>query len=220
MSKTVNVLMVFPRFTSTSFWSLKTTADVIGKVWLSPPLGLITVAALLPAHWRIKLVDCNVEDLHDADVRAADVVMTGGMIPQRAACLALIDRVHALGRPVVVGGPDVTSSPTVFEGAEFRITGEAEAVLADFVAAWERGERTGRFDAEKYTVDVTRIPVPRYDLLKIDRYSSISVQFSRGCPFTCEFCDIIELFGRVPRAKNPEQVLAEQIGRASCRERV
>ena len=209
MSNITRVLLVFPRFTEQSFWSMAAICDVTGKTWPSPPLGLITVAALLPAHWQVKLVDCNIEPLRDEDVLAADMVMTGGMIPQRLDCLALIARVQALGRPVVVGGPDVTSSPAVFSAAEFRILGEAEGVMERFVAAWEQGERQGQFEAEKYKIDMTQSPVPRFDLLKCDRYLSIGVQFSRGCPFTCEFCDIIELFGRVPRTKTPEQVLGE-----------
>lgn len=209
MPQSVNVLLVFPKFAERSFWSMVEICAVTGKDWSSPPLGLITVAALLPPHWNARLVDCNIEELSDDDVLRADVVLTGGMIPQRVECLGLIERVRALGRPVVVGGPDVTSSPAVFAAAEFRILGEAEGVLPEFVAAWERGERQGMFTAPKYQVDVTRTPAPRYDLLKTGKYLSIGVQFSRGCPFTCEFCDIIELFGRVPRTKTADQLLGE-----------
>ncbi|MCB1491726.1 MAG: B12-binding domain-containing radical SAM protein [Rhodobiaceae bacterium] len=203
------VLLAFPRFTKQSFWSLTALCEVSARKWPSPPLGMITVAALLPADWDVRLIDCNVEELTDADILAADMVMTGGMIPQRVDCLDIIARVRALGRPVLVGGPDITSSPDIFSAADFRIIGEAETVMPRFVESWRAGERSGDFEAEKYKTDVTASPMPRYDLLKIDRYLSISVQFSRGCPFTCEFCDIIELFGRVPRAKTAEQVLGE-----------
>ena len=137
--------------------------------------------------------------------------MTGGMLMQQADALHIIDAVHMhFGKPVVVGGPDVdlavrksTSRPTSM------VLGEAESVIDDFIAAWEAGERQGRFEAPKFKVDVTKTPVPRFDLLKFDQYLYIGVQFSRGCPFTCEFCDIIELYGRVPRTKTAAQMLAE-----------
>lgn len=203
------VLLVFPAFAQNSFWSMREICTIMGKSWSSPPLGLTTVAALLPRDWRLKLVDCNIEQLTDEDVLDADLVMTGGMIPQRKECLGIIDRVRALGRPVAVGGPDVTSSPDVFAAADFRILGEAEAVMDEFVQAWRSGVRRSVLRAEKFTVDVTRSPIPRFDLVKLDRYLTVGVQFSRGCPFTCEFCDIIELFGRTPRVKTIEQILAE-----------
>src|SRR5262249_3314720 len=111
--------------------------------------------------------------------------------------------------PVVVGGPDVTSSPAIYGKADFRVLGEAETIIADFIAAWERGDDRGVFEAEKFKADVTKSPIPRFDLLKLEQYLYIGVQFSRGCPFTCEFCDIIELYGRNPRAKTADQILAE-----------
>src|SRR5262245_55906757 len=137
------------------------------------------------------------------------MVMTGGMLPQQADTLNLIDICRERGKPVVVGGPDVTSSPLVYCSADFRVMGEAEGILGEFIAAWERGDRSGTFTAPKFDIDVTKSPIPRFDLLKFDHYLHIGVQFSRGCPFTCEFCDIIELYGRVPRSKTTSQVLAE-----------
>jgi Domain of unknown function (DUF4070)/Radical SAM superfamily len=136
-------------------------------------------------------------------------VMISGMLFQRPDILDLIDVVHARGKPVVVGGPDATSSPEAYEAADFRVLGEAEGIIGDFVQAWQAGERSGRFEAEKFTADVTKTPVPRFDLLKREHYNFYGVQFSRGCPFTCEFCDIIELYGRVPRFKTTGQMLAE-----------
>jgi hypothetical protein len=109
----------------------------------------------------------------------------------------------------MVGGPDVTSHPHVYEPADFRVHGEAESVIDDFVKAWEAGARSGIFEAEKFQADVTKTPIPRFDLLKFEQYLYVGVQFSRGCPFTCEFCDIIELYGRVPRTKTAPQMLAE-----------
>jgi radical SAM superfamily enzyme YgiQ (UPF0313 family) len=203
------VLMVYPRFHADSFWVYTPACEVVGARYPTAPLGLITVAAMLPQSWDIRLVNRNTEELADADIEWADMVMTGGMLMQQPDCLKIIERAHRYGKPVVVGGPDVTSHPHMYEMADFLVLGEAESVIADFIAAWERGDRKGTFQAPKFEADVTRTPIPRFDLLKFDQYLYIGVQFSRGCPFTCEFCDIIELYGRVPRTKTREQMLAE-----------
>jgi radical SAM superfamily enzyme YgiQ (UPF0313 family) len=207
--KANNVLLVYPRFDAVTFWNYTQTAKVLGAKYPAAPLGLITVAALLPPSWSIRLVNCNTEELSDADLDWADLVMTGGMLPQQSSTLDIVDFCHARGKPVAVGGPGVTSSPALYEAANFRILGEAEGVIGDFIKAWDAGACDGVFEAEKYQVDVTKTPIPRFDLLKFDDYLHIGVQFSRGCPFTCEFCDIIELYGRVPRAKTNAQMLAE-----------
>ena len=204
-----NVLLVYPRFTPGSFWNFRTTCEVIGKRCPAAPLGLITMAALLPPEWHLRLLDRNAEELAVSDVDGVDLVMTGGMLSQQHDTLDIVRLCHARGVPVVVGGPDVTSSPHLYADADFVVKGEAEGIINEFVTALERGDRRGVFAAEKYTVDVGRSPIPRFDLLKFEHYVLIGVQFSRGCPFTCEFCDIIELYGRVPRAKSPEQMLVE-----------
>ena len=206
---TPNVLMIFPRFNPNSFWSLQAACDIYGARCPAPPLGLMTLAALLPRNWNIKLVNRNAEELDPADLAWADMVMTGGMLPQRPDCLEIIRMAQALGKPVVVGGPDLTASPELFEHADFLVLGEAEGVIGQFIEAWNAGVRRGRFEAEKFKVDITASPIPRFDLIDFDHYLFIGVQFSRGCPFNCEFCDIIELFGRVPRSKTVPQMLAE-----------
>lgn len=203
------VLMIYPRFSGESFWNFAEACELVGAQYPAAPLGLITVAALLPQDWDIRLVNRNTETLHDADLDWADMVMTGGMLFQQADALALIDMCRSRGKPVVVGGPDVTSSPQIYAAANFRVLGEAESILDKFVEAWNAGAREGYFEAEKFQADVTKSPIPRFDLLKFDHYLYIGVQFSRGCPFTCEFCDIIELYGRVPRTKTNAQMLAE-----------
>jgi len=204
-----NVLMIYPRFSAASFWNYSITAELLGARYPTIPLGLITLAAMLPAHWTVRLVNRNTETLTDADLEWADLVMTGGMLFQQADTLHLIGRAQAHGKPVAVGGPDVSSSPHIYRAADFRVLGEAEGIIAALIAAWDAGERSGDFEAPKYKVDVTQSPIPRFDLLKFDDYLFVGVQFSRGCPFTCEFCDIIELYGRVPRAKTAPQMLAE-----------
>ena len=135
--------------------------------------------------------------------------MTGGMIPQHLDAVEIIDLCRTRNKPIAIGGPGVTSVPYAFTSANFQILGEAEAVIDDFVAAWDAGALEGIFEAPKFTIDVTKTPIPRFDLLKFDDYLYVGVQFSRGCPFTCEFCDIIELYGRVPRTKTQEQIFAE-----------
>lgn len=211
-----NVLLVYPRFLDQSFWNYKATCEATGARYPAAPLGLITLAALLPTEWNLRLINRNTEQLTDADIAWADLVMTGGMLMQQGDTLALIDLMQARGKPVAVGGPDISSSPHIYAKADIKVIGEAEDIIKDVIAAIERGERSGTFEAEKFQVDVTKSPIPRFDLLKFDHYLHIGVQFSRGCPFTCEFCDIIELYGRVPRAKTNAQMLAELDALYAC----
>ena len=203
------VLMVYPKFIPNSFWNYTEACELVGAKYPAAPLGLITVAAMLPKHWDIRLVNRNTEPLTDGDLDWADLVMIGGMLNQQPDFIDLIDLAHLHGKPVCVGGPDVTSSPHLYADADFQVIGEAEQIIEHFIAAWESGERKGVFIAEKFKIDVTQSPMPRYDLIKFDHYLFIGVQYSRGCPFTCEFCDIIELYGRVPRTKTNDQILAE-----------
>lgn len=203
------VLLIHPSFNSGSFWNYGATCEMVGAKYPAPPLGLITIAAMLPEDWEIRLIDRNTEDLTDADIAWADMVMSGGMLPQQADLLGLIDRCNRAGTPIVVGGPDATTSPEIYAKADFRVLGEAEGILGKFIEAWDSGQRAGTFTAEKFKADVTSTPIPRFDLLNFKNYVQVGVQYSRGCPFTCEFCDIIELYGRVPRTKTNTQMLAE-----------
>ena len=209
MADSCNVLMIFPRFNPKSFWSYEGACEILGVRYPLPPLGMITLAAMLPKSWDIRLVNRNTEELAPADLHWADMVMTGGMLNQQFDAHKVIKLAQEAGKPVVVGGPDVTSSPHMYAQADICVLGEAESIIDDFVAAWERGERKGVFEAPKFQADVTNTPIPRFDLLKLEQYLYIGVQFSRGCPFLCEFCDIIELYGRSPRTKTPSQMLAE-----------
>lgn len=209
MTDSCNVLMIFPRFNASSFWNYGAACELTGARYPAAPLGLITVAALLPKAWEIRLVNRNTESLTDDDFDWADLVMTGGMLPQRNDAQQLIEMCRARGKPVVVGGPDVTSSPSFYSAANFQVLGEAEEVMDDFLAAWGNGATQGVFEAQMGQTDITKSPTPRFDLLKLEHYLHVGIQFSRGCPFNCEFCDIIELYGRVPRTKTNEQVLAE-----------
>ena len=204
-----NVLLVYPRFAEATFWNFAAACELFGARYPAAPLGLITVAALLPPSWNVRLIDRNADALCESDLQWADVVMTGGMLAQHNDVLEVIRIVQTHGKPVAIGGPAVTSVPEAYRHADFQVLGEAEGVIDKFVKAWTDGDRKGVFEAEKFTADVTKSPIPRFDLLTFDHYLHIGVQFSRGCPFTCEFCDIIELYGRVPRTKTNAQMLAE-----------
>jgi radical SAM superfamily enzyme YgiQ (UPF0313 family) len=183
---------------------------LVGKRAALPPLGLITVAALLPRQWNLRLVDLNVEDLRDDDLQWADTVLTGGLLIQTESMKEIIARAAARGLPVAVGGPAPTASPELFAEASVVVRGEAEGRTEELVRALARtsGERLV-IEAPAVFPDMTKVPVPRFDLLDLSQYASLSVQFSRGCPFKCEFCDVIEIFGRTPRVKTPPQVMAE-----------
>ncbi len=207
--KPCNVLLVSPKFPLNTFWNNKATCRVGGARHSAVPLGLLTVAALLPAEWTCRLIDRNVRDVTEADLDWADLVMTGGMNVQRLDCLDFIARAQNRGKVVVVGGPDATSETHFYARADFIVVGEAEVVIQEFIAAWEAGRRRGTFTAEKFKVDVTKSPVPRFDLVRRSDYLYFATQFSRGCPFNCEFCDIIELYGRNPRVKTVAQMLGE-----------
>jgi radical SAM superfamily enzyme YgiQ (UPF0313 family) len=202
-------LLIYPRFAGDTFWNFAAACELFGARYPTAPLGLITVAALLPSTWTIRLVDRNVEELSDSDIEWADLVMTGGMLPQHNDLNEIIELCRTRGKPVAIGGPAATSVPHFYDRANFQVLGEVEDIIDTFVEAWEAGAREGVFEAKKFEIDVRKTPIPRFDLLKFDRYLYIGVQFSRGCPFTCEFCDIIELYGRVPRAKAIDQMLAE-----------
>ncbi|MFM7447925.1 MAG: B12-binding domain-containing radical SAM protein [Leptolyngbyaceae cyanobacterium] len=193
-----------------SFWSYQETLDLAGLRSTNPPLGLITVAALLPSDWEIRFVDRNVRLETDADWEWCDLVIISAMIIQKQDFQALIAKGLRLGKKVAVGGPYPTSYPEVAQeaGADYLILDEGELTIPMFLAALERGEPSGIFRASEKP-DVTMTPIARYDLLDLDAYLAVTVQFSRGCPFQCEFCDIINLYGRKPRTKTPEQMLTE-----------
>ena len=205
----MNALLVYPRFPIT-YWGFQHTLRLIGKRASLPPLGLITVAALLPSHWQLRLVDLNLQDLGDEDLQWADLVLTGGLLIQIDSIQETIARARAFEVPVAVGGPAPTTSPEVFCNADVVFRGEAEGRIDDLIhALTQRSEKSRVLEAPESRPEMTTVPLPRFDLLEIREYASLSVQYSRGCPFQCEFCDIIEIFGRKPRVKTPEQVIDE-----------
>ena len=205
----MKALLLWPLMPN-SFWSYQETLNLAGLRATNPPLGLITVAALLPSDWEIRFVDRNVRLETASDWEWCDLVIISAMIIQKKDFQELIAKGLQLGKKVAVGGPYPTSYPEVAQkaGADYLILDEGELTIPLFLAALERGEPSGVFRASEKP-DVTMTPIARYDLLDLDAYLAITVQFSRGCPFQCEFCDIINLYGRKPRTKTPEQMLAE-----------
>jgi Domain of unknown function (DUF4070)/Radical SAM superfamily len=203
-----NCLLVHPKFSGFSFWNYQEVCYIVGAKYPAAPLGLMTVAALLPQHWIIRLIDENVEPLLTDHLRWADIVFTGGMLTQQKSILSFIRMAHDLDRIVVVGGPDPTSQPDVYHEADFLVMGEGEITIPLFLNDLQKGAKRGKYFSEE-KADMLKAVVPRYDLINFRNYMMIGLQFIRGCPFCCEFCDIIELYGRIPRFKSNEQVFIE-----------
>lgn len=206
----MRVLLVYPRFPKT-FWSFDRAVSLMGHSVLLPPLGLLTVAALLPQSWECRLVDCNVREVSEAEWQWAELVILSAMLVQKkdlAHQIGLAKRHHL---PVAVGGPFATSTPEAPElkGVDYLVLDEGEITLPLLVEALNQGVSQGRFTAAGDRPDITTSPVPRFELLDLSAYAMMAIQFSRGCPFQCEFCDIIVLYGRKPRTKTPEQLIAE-----------
>ncbi|MCC0059658.1 MAG: B12-binding domain-containing radical SAM protein [Hyphomicrobiaceae bacterium] len=203
-----DIVIVNPRF-DISFWGLEHCMPLFGKKANLPVACLGLLAALVPDHHDVTLVDENVEDIDFDRLARADLVCLTGMNIQGRRLIEILEEVRARGAMTVVGGPMATVEPEALEGlADVIFVGEADETWPEFLAAWEKGEHKSRYVQPEKT-DVTTLPVPRTDLLKIERYMFGSMQISRGCPFTCEFCDIIVTFGRRPRLKTSEQVIAE-----------
>ncbi len=209
LSRSHRCLFVYPRFTSKSFWNYRATCEIVGARYPAAPLGLITVASMLPSHWEVRLNDLNTRELNEQDVQWADMIFLGGMISQQPDHLRLIGHFRLLGKTVVTGGPDATSSPHLYDNANHLILGEAEVTFPEFLEDFNQGAAKHLYLAADRKADMTQSPTPRFDLLKFSDYLQVGIQWNRGCPFMCEFCDIIELFGRKPRGKNADQVLKE-----------
>ena len=206
----MRILLLYPLFPK-SFWSFEKTLALLNRKAMLPPLGLVTVAAILPQEWEFKLVDRNIRPVTEAEWEWADLVILSAMIVQQEDFIDQIQEAKRRGKAVAVGGPYPTALPKEAEaaGADYLILDEGEITLPMFVEAVQRGDTGGIFRSGGERPDVTITPIPRFDLLEFDAYSEMSVQFSRGCPFQCEFCDIIVLYGRKPRTKAPAQLIAE-----------
>ena len=203
----MRILLVNPEFPDT-YWSFRHALPFISKRCAFPPLGLLTVSALLPRAWQRRLVDLNIQALKSSDIAWADMIFVTAMLVQKESLHKVVARCKAMGKRVVLGGPYVTTTIEDLPQADHVFIGEAETTLPQFVEDLERGEPKRTYQAiERPPLSTT--PVADFQLANFKRYSAMSVQYSRGCPFQCEFCDIIEIYGRVPRTKSNQQILSE-----------
>lgn len=209
-SDKVNALLVCPEFPY-SFWSFEETNALNGYATLTTPLGLVTVAALLPQHWDMRVRDLNARPLTEEDWQFADIVILTGMIVQHEGMMAVIAEARSRGIKIVVGGPYATSVPEVMldAGCDYLVKGEGERAIPLFLEGLANGDASGIYDEGDEKPGMHESPLPRFDLLTFSDYETVAIQTSRGCPFNCEFCDIINLFGRKPRLKSVEQVMTE-----------
>ena len=203
----MNVLLLYPEFPDT-FWSFKHALKFIHKRAALPPLGLLTVAAMLPKHWEKRLVDTNVRQLTDADIAWADVALLSGMLVQKDHLVSILDRCRAAGVRTVVGGPICSCVDELKQHCDHIVIGEAEELMPAIVADLEAGTAKPEYQVTELP-SLESSPPPDLSLIRPRHYSAMAIQYSRGCPFNCEFCDIIEIYGRRPRTKSNAQVLAE-----------
>lgn len=203
----MNALLIYPEWPDT-YWSFKHALPFVGKRSPYPPLGLLTIAALLPKHWKKRLVDANVCPLSDAELKWADVVLLSGMLVHKQELLAILTRCRSRGLRTVIGGPACSSIEELPRYADHVVIGEAEDLIAGLATDLEQGTAKPVYQARELP-GLDKTPLPDLSLINPKYYGAMAIQYSRGCPFNCEFCNIIEIYGRKPRTKSPAQVLAE-----------
>jgi radical SAM superfamily enzyme YgiQ (UPF0313 family) len=203
----MKILLVYPKYPDT-FWSFKHALKFVSKKAAFPPLGLLTVAAMLPEEWRKKLVDMNVTKLTDSDIEWADYVFISAMEVQKESVKEVMVRCKKLGTKTVAGGPLFTTGHEQFEGIDYFVLGEAEVNLQSFLKDLQEGRARHIYDSDEHP-DISLTPIPLWSLINMKQYSSMNLQYSRGCPYDCEFCDIIILNGHAPRTKGKEQLISE-----------
>lgn len=203
----MKILLIYPRYPVT-FWSFSHALKFVSKKASFPPLGLLTVAAMLPAEWEKKLIDMNTASVRDEDIAWADYVFISAMSIQSESANKLIERCRELGAKTVAGGPLFTSHPELYENIDHLVLDEAEITLPFFLEDLNNGTAKHLYTTDTWA-ELSSTPLPQWSLLTMRNYSSMNLQYSRGCPFDCDFCDITVLYGRRPRTKTKAQVIAE-----------
>ncbi|HNY83251.1 MAG TPA: B12-binding domain-containing radical SAM protein [Anaerolineaceae bacterium] len=203
----MNILLIYPEFPDT-FWSFKHALKFIRKKSSSPPLGLLTIAAMLPATWQKRLVDMNVESLKNSDIEWADMIFVSAMVVQRRSAEGVIALAKQLGKTVVAGGPLFTMEPDAFPLVDHLILNEGEITLPMFLADLGQGKARRVYQTDQYA-EITVTPIPLWELIDFKKYDSMSLQYSRGCPFACDFCNVTALLGHKMRLKGTQQFIDE-----------
>ncbi|NQT55960.1 MAG: B12-binding domain-containing radical SAM protein [Desulfobacteraceae bacterium] len=204
----MKALLIYPEYPVT-FWSFKHVLKIVTKKAAYPPLGLLTIAAMLPQEWDIRLIDLNIEKLKDSDIEWADYVFISAMLVQKKSVSEILDRCSQFDTKVVAGGPLFNSAREDYvDLVDHLILNEAELSLPPFLADLEKGTPKKIYQSGEFP-DLSLTPIPRWDLIKVKKYATLMIQFSRGCPFNCEFCDITAMYGHKPRLKSANQLISE-----------
>jgi len=203
----MNILLIYPEYENT-FWNLKRVLKILGKKTAYPPLGLLTIAAMLPGEWSRKLIDLNCEILKDEHVEWADYIFISAIVGQKESTKDLIDMAKKLEKPVVAGGSLFTTGWEEFKHVDTMVLGEAEDLMPEIIKDIKRGNLKRIYSCEKFP-DIEKTPIPDWTLVNLNNYNSVCIQLARGCPFNCEFCDVVHLNGRNPRLKSKKQLISE-----------
>ncbi len=203
----MKILLVYPDYEET-FWSFKKVLKILGKKASFPPLGLLTVGSMLPASWERKLVDMNTDILKDEQIKWADYIFISAMIVQKESTRRIINKIKKFKKPVVAGGPLLTTGWEEFADVDHIFLGEVEDIFSEFIEDLKNGTPKKIYSSDQFP-DIKKTAIPDWNLINVKNYNSMCIQFSRGCPFNCEFCDVVQLNGRTPRIKSREQLISE-----------
>jgi radical SAM superfamily enzyme YgiQ (UPF0313 family) len=203
----MKILFIYPEYENT-FWNVKKVLRVLGKKAAYPPLGLLTVAAMLPASWDKKLINMNCETLKEKHIKWADYVFISSIVGQKHSTKEVIDRVHKIGKTIVAGGSLFTTAWEEFPNIDTIVVGESEEIIPFLIKDMENNSLKKKYSMKEFP-DIQKTPVPAWDLINLSNYNSVCIQLSRGCPYNCEFCDVVQLNGRIPRIKSKVKIVAE-----------
>ncbi|MBN1298793.1 MAG: DUF4070 domain-containing protein [Actinobacteria bacterium] len=203
----MKILLIYPEYEDT-FWNLKKVLKVLGKKAAYPPLGLLTIAAMLPYNWEKKLIDMNCQSLKKEHINWADYVMISSIIGQKQCTVELVRRIQESGKHIIAGGSLFTTGSEEFLDIDTLVLGESEEIMPTLIEDMQNGNIKKIYSINKFP-DIEKTPIPAWDLINLSYYNSVCIQLSRGCPYNCEFCDVVQLNGRIPRIKSADQIIAE-----------